>query len=119
MENFEHIIASVVYALKFAAELLGALTIGLGLLVIVLHATRTWWHTHTRNYRWTRMQLSQYLVLGLEFQLAADILGTSIAPNWTDLGKLAVIATIRTALNFFLQKETEEMQRELPAATSA
>ena len=116
MESFEHIITSVVLWLKSAAEMLAALTIAAGLVVVLAHAAKTWWQTHTRSYKWTRMQLSQYLVLALEFQLAADILATSIAPDWADLGKLAVIATIRTALNFFLERETKERKAQMPAA---
>jgi len=82
----------------------------MGLLVVVFHGVRTWLATHRHDFRWTRMQLSQYLVLALEFQLAADILGTSIAPGWAELGKLAVVASIRTALNFFLGQEVREME---------
>jgi uncharacterized membrane protein len=44
-------------------------------------------------------------LLGLEFALAADILRTAVAPTWDDISKLAVIATIRTMLNYFLAKD--------------
>ena len=40
--------------------------------------------------------------LGLEFQLAADIVRTAIEPSWQQIGQLAAIATIRTGLNYFL-----------------
>ena len=33
-----------------------------------------------------RLDLGRFLVLGLEFQLAADILRTAVAPNFTELG---------------------------------
>lgn len=46
-----------------------------------------------------------WLILGLEFMLAADILRTVIAPTWDQLGQLAVIAFIRTFLNYFLEKD--------------
>ncbi len=49
-----------------------------------------------------RLSLGQYLVLGLEFQLASDVLRTAISPSFNDIGQLAAIATIRTALNYFL-----------------
>ena len=38
--------------------------------------------------------------IALEFALAADILRTAVAPTWDDISKLAVIATIRTMLNY-------------------
>ena len=43
-----------------------------------------------------------WLVLSLEFLLAADILKTAISPTWTDIGQLAAIAAIRTFLNYSL-----------------
>ena len=43
-----------------------------------------------------------WLVLALEFLLAADILKTAISPTWTDIGQLAAIAAIRTFLNYSL-----------------
>ena len=49
-----------------------------------------------------RLQLARWLVLALEFALAADILRTAIAPGWEEIGKLAAIAALRTVLNFFL-----------------
>lgn len=54
-----------------------------------------------------RLCLGRWLTLALEFELGADILRTAIAPTWTDIGQLAAIATIRTLLNYFLQKEID------------
>jgi uncharacterized membrane protein len=52
-------------------------------------------------------------VLALEFQLAADILSTAVAPTWEAIGKLAAIAVIRTVLNYFLTKEMEKEKTEV------
>ncbi|HKD81124.1 MAG TPA: DUF1622 domain-containing protein [Candidatus Angelobacter sp.] len=49
-----------------------------------------------------------WLLLGLEFELAADIIRTAISPSWNDIGQLAAIATIRTVLNHFLEKDLEK-----------
>jgi uncharacterized membrane protein len=57
-----------------------------------------------------RLEFGQTLALSLEFQLAADIVATAVSPTWEDLGKLGVIAGIRTFLNFFLQREVQELQ---------
>jgi uncharacterized membrane protein len=55
--------------------------------------------------------------LALEFQLGADILSTTIAPSPEALTQLAIIAVIRTFLNYFLNKELEKQyelqEREL------
>ncbi len=54
-----------------------------------------------------RLRLGRWLALALEFELAADILRTAIAPSWSEIGQLAAIAAIRTALNYFLQQEID------------
>lgn len=54
-----------------------------------------------------RLRMGRWLALALEFLLAADILDTAVAPTWDDIGKLAAVATIRTVLNFFLQREID------------
>jgi len=53
----------------------------------------------------TRLRLGLWLSLALEFEIAADILRTAIAPNWDEIGKLAAIMVLRTVLNYFLQTE--------------
>lgn len=58
-----------------------------------------------------RLRLARWLMLALEFALAADILRTAIAPGWDEIGKLAAIAALRTVLNFFLQREMEHAAR--------
>lgn len=55
-----------------------------------------------------RLRLGRWLALSLEFLLAADILRTAVAPTWNEIGQLAAIATIRTALNYFLQHEIDK-----------
>ena len=53
------------------------------------------------------LRFGVWLLLGLEFELAADIVRTAIAPTWTDIGQLAAIGLIRTFLNYFLEKDLE------------
>lgn len=63
-----------------------------------------------------RLSLGRFLTLGLEFQLAADILRTAVSPTFDQIGQLAAIATIRTALNFFLRREIAQEQRQVGEA---
>ncbi len=60
-----------------------------------------------------RLSLGRFLVLGLEFQLAGDVLRTAVAPSFTEIGQLAAIAAIRTALNFFLTREIAQERAEI------
>ena len=58
-----------------------------------------------------------WLILGLEFMLAADIVRTVVSPTWEQLGQLASIAFIRTFLNYFLEKDLEKYaeQKRIPS----
>jgi uncharacterized membrane protein len=58
---------------------------------------------------WVRF--ASWMILALEFALAADIVETVISPNWNDLGQLAAIAAIRTGLNCFLERDIEAASR--------
>jgi uncharacterized membrane protein len=68
---------------------------------------------HERREVWLRY--ARWLVAALTFQLAADIIETSITTSWDALGRIAVVAVIRTFLNYFLDRdvtEIRERQRE-------
>ena len=51
-----------------------------------------------------------WLLLGLQFALAADIVRSVISPSWHDIGQLAAIAAIRTFLNYFLERDLAEAE---------
>ena len=51
-----------------------------------------------------------WLLLGLEFALAADIITSVISPTWQDIGELGAIAVIRTFLNYFLEHDLENAE---------
>ena len=55
-----------------------------------------------------RMTFGGWLVVALEFQLAADIVGTIVSPTTAHLIELGAIAVIRIFLNYFLGKELSE-----------
>jgi uncharacterized membrane protein len=48
-----------------------------------------------------------WLLLVLEFELAADIIQSVLSPTWQEIGELGAIALIRTFLNFFLERDLE------------
>lgn len=59
-----------------------------------------------------RLRLGRWLAVALEFELAADILRTAVAPTWNEIGQLAAIVVLRTVLNFFLQQEIDKADRK-------
>ncbi|AEB45807.1 DUF1622 domain-containing protein [Micromonospora maris] len=70
-------------------------------------------HRDTAMFTRIRLTLSRFLVLGLEFQLAADILRTALSPTFGQIGQLAAVAAIRTGLNYVLRKEIEQGQQQV------
>jgi len=108
--------------LKTAVELLVRLVESAGAVVIFIGATIAFVrfldaavrHRHEpHRFVSVRLGLGRYLALGLEFQLASDVLRTAVAPTLREIGELAAIAAIRTALNYFLSKEIKEEQEQL------
>jgi uncharacterized membrane protein len=57
------------------------------------------------------LRYARWLVAGLTFQLAADIIETSITTSWDAVGRLAAIALIRTFLNYFLERDLEDVRQ--------
>jgi hypothetical protein len=55
-----------------------------------------------------RLTLGRWLAVGLEFELAADILRTAVTPWWNHIEQLAAIAAPRTGLNYFLEREIRQ-----------
>jgi uncharacterized membrane protein len=58
------------------------------------------------------VRYGRWLVAGLTFQLAADVIETATTTTtngWYDVGRLAAIAVIRTFLSFFLERDMREM----------
>jgi uncharacterized membrane protein len=119
----EHNLEDVVNVLVQIVEAAGAAIIFVGAVIafvrFLLVAVR---REGMDPFAQLRLDLGRFLVLGLEFQLAADILRTAVAPNFTELAQLATVAAIRTALNFFLGleiKEETELVRADKAAAAA
>lgn len=115
----EELLHTVSRAIATGVEAFAVLFIGLGAIEAVaralpaafLPASRT---VGARRDAWRRF--GTWLMLALEFELAADVIRSAIAPSWTDIGQLAAIAVIRTFLNFFLERDLESIAKsESPA----
>lgn len=111
IEHLEAFLRASAAGLAWVAELCGTLVVGIA--VIRAMVTLIW--TTLRpgpDGEHVRLDLGRALALGLEFLLAADILNTAVSPSWDQIGRLAAIAAIRTALNIFLQREIESARRK-------
>ena len=107
----EYLVTAVGY-LRLLVEGIGAAVVGFGVLATTHRYVLTLVGARDYTYNQIRLYLGRYLVLGLEFQLGADILSTAVAPTLDDVILLGAIATIRTVLNYFLSQELERERRE-------
>ncbi|MGI8716394.1 MAG: DUF1622 domain-containing protein [Lapillicoccus sp.] len=112
----EDSLRTAVNALVRLVEAAGALVIFVGAVVAIWKFARALPGRDPEAFVPVRLSLGRYLALGLEFQLASDVLRTAIAPTFDELGKLAAVAAIRTALNFFLAREINEERRVVRSA---
>ena len=121
----EELLAEIVNVLVVVVEACGAAVIIIG--AVWAFARFAWVGVRQRTtaaFVPVRLTLGRFLALGLEFQLASDVLRTAVAPSWEELGQLAAVAAIRTALNYFLSKEIAEERRQIaedqdPAAVTS
>ncbi len=96
----------VVLELIVLVEACGVIVVLLGVgKTIVLYLRDFFRHLPSRRISLLRLQLGQSMVMGLEFQVAADILRTTLSPNWNDVLLLSAIIALRTVLNFLLERE--------------
>ncbi|MGH3145732.1 MAG: DUF1622 domain-containing protein [Rubrobacter sp.] len=109
----EGTISNLVLWLKLITELGAALLIGVGVVLTALRLMSWFRRGGEDSYERVRLRLARFLALALEFQLAADLLATTVAPSWEQIGKLGAIAVIRTALNYFLAREVKEEEEAI------
>lgn len=108
----EHIITSFAYVQK-GIMIAGILVIFIGILMALwqffqlLMARELSDHNKTLNV--IRLRLGRVLILGLEFIVAADLIGTITTPDYYSLGILAIIVVIRTVLSYTINKEIKEL----------
>ena len=54
-----------------------------------------------------RLEFGKSVILGLEFMVGADIIGSLVNPDYYSLGLLAIIVVIRSFLSYFITKEID------------
>lgn len=56
-----------------------------------------------------RLQFGNSVILGLEFMVGADIVGSMVQPDYYNLGLLAILVLVRTILSYFLDIELQAL----------
>ena len=99
---------SIINAMALVLILFGTLEAFVAAARAIFNSSRT-----GHELRVGYMRFARWLVAGLTFQLAADIIETTVAPGWEDVGRLAAIAVIRTFLSYFLERDMKEVNEEV------
>jgi uncharacterized membrane protein len=61
-----------------------------------------------------RVDLSRYILAGLEVFIVSDIIRTVLSPTLEGLAVLGALVAIRSAISFFLEREIRDIDRESP-----
>ena len=98
-------------------NLVGVTVVLWGFVVAAFAFIRLKLHRHTtlfflKEANKIRAVLGTYILFGLEFMIAADIIHTFIRPTQEDLIVLGAIVAIRTVISYFLGREVEDARRD-------
>jgi uncharacterized membrane protein len=107
----EEIAKTITIYISHALEIISATVIAAALLKLIYSYFSSF--TFKKNLLSSgeaRVRFGSSVSVALELLLGADVLATAVAPSWDDIGKLAAIAVLRTALNYFLGKELKEIK---------
>jgi uncharacterized membrane protein len=110
MESLLQVAAAYV---TLALQAVAIVIVAFGSARAVVNITRGAFSSHPGavDQRAEWLDYARWLVAALTFQLAADIVATSFAPTWDELGRLVVVAVVRTFLSYFLDREMEHAAR--------
>lgn len=104
------------YFLAKAISMISLLIVTYGALIAVIAFLCNEFKRFTGGYSTTiirelRAQFGTYMLLGLEFLIASDILKTVIEPTLNELAILGGIVVLRTVLSIFLNKEIKDLEK--------
>jgi uncharacterized membrane protein len=102
--------------IAIAITFIGMIIMAWGIIVCFFRFLRSEWvfgksHQSIDNRENIRVHLGTYLLLGLEFLIAADILHSAHHPELESLYVLGLIVIIRTVISYFLNREITSRYR--------
>jgi uncharacterized membrane protein len=115
-EAFKHLAAFVALGVEAGAVLLIAIGAAEAVVVTLRRLARNRGDQQALHRKEVWIRFAVWLLLGLEFELAADVVRSAITPSWNDIGQLGAIAAIRTVLNYFLEKDIADYSAYQAAA---
>ncbi len=109
LHAFAHYVALAVETIAIVIIAIGSARALVGICRLALSPSRQ----REPGSRAVALEYAHWLIAGLTFQLAADVVNTSFSPTWSEVGRLAAVAAIRTFLSYFLDLEMERARRQM------
>jgi uncharacterized membrane protein len=111
------LIHTILFIIQRSISFIGVLIILSGVIVSLIQYLGYFFtskHTahQSSNINGIRLTLGRTLILGLEFIVAADLIGTTTTPDYYAVGILGIIVVIRTLLTFSLSREIAGLSKE-------
>lgn len=110
VSNFHNLLLYIQHIISFC----GVLVIFVGVVMALIRYIRyslDGFATQKIDINNIRLNLGLVLTLGLEFIVAADLIGTTTAPDYYSIGILASIVLIRTVLSYTLNREINSINK--------
>jgi uncharacterized membrane protein len=110
----DHLLGIVVANVATVIQVIAVVIVAYAALQALVHSVRVMFGPamrHRADFEAGYVRFARWLIVALTFQLAADIVQTTFAPTWEELGKLAAIAAIRAFINYFLEHDLEQHER--------
>lgn len=104
MMSYHNVLLLIQHSISFC----GVLVIFFGVVTALFHyVSYLFYNSKTQkiDINQIRLKLGRVLTLGLEFIVAADLIGTTTAPDYYSVGIVASIVLIRTLLSYTLNRE--------------
>lgn len=98
-------LTTILFVIQKSISVCGAIIILMGILRALIHYFRWIFGNSKIDMNTIRLNLGLVITLGLEFIVAADLIGTTTAPDYYTVGILASIVLIRTLLSYTINRE--------------
>ena len=111
MLSFHTVLLYIQQSISFC----GVLIIFLGVVIALFrYVSYPFYNSGTKkmDINQIRLRLGRVLTLGLEFIVAADLIGTTTTPDYYSVGIVASIVLIRTLLSYTLNREINAISQQ-------
>lgn len=110
--DFHNVLLFIQHAISFVGVLIIVLGVLMALYQYFYNVFKDGLTDQGSNINAIRLKLGRILILGLEFIVAADLIGTTTTPDYYAVGLLAIIVLIRTVLSFSINRELMDLSKE-------